>query len=137
MAYATLQWIEIEVDDLDLGAKFYRDAVGFQVEHKFFNDKPLVLLKDKFEHTIGTLVPRVNEHLGGVTIFYKVPFDLSQFLAKVEMHGGKIIEPKKLIKNRTVDGKSVIPKNLIDHNIGYYAVCKDPFGNKFALYSNS
>jgi predicted enzyme related to lactoylglutathione lyase len=137
MAYATLQWIEIEVDDLEVGAEFYEKAVGFATERKFFNDKPMIVLKDKFEHPIGTLVPRESQHLGGITIFFKVPFDISQFLVKVEQYGGSVIEPKKLIKNRTEDGKSVIPKNLIDHNIGYYAVCKDPFGNRFALYSNS
>jgi hypothetical protein len=62
---------------------------------------------------------------------------MSSVLERVELCGGTIIQGKKLIRNEMSDGRFIIPKTLIDGNVGYFSHFKDTEGNQIGLYSNS
>jgi predicted enzyme related to lactoylglutathione lyase len=72
----------------------------------------------------------------GPILFFKV-LDMSETIRRIKLLHGEILKEKSLIRNETAEGKIIIPKTLIDNSSGYFAVFRDPDGNKMALYSNS
>ncbi|WP_373071851.1 VOC family protein [Zeaxanthinibacter enoshimensis] len=117
-------WVEIPVSDMDRAKKFY-DTV-FQIDIQVHNMGPLVMgwfpfAEDKPGST-GSLVLhkdwyKPSDSHGPLVYFSSA--DVQQELDRVERAGGKIINPKTLIKD----------------DVGYMAVFRDTEGNRIALHS--
>jgi predicted enzyme related to lactoylglutathione lyase len=119
-------WFEIPVSDMERAIKFYDTVFGYKLErHQMgeldmawfpFADVPgapgsLVYHKEFYKpSTDGTLI-YFTCHSG----------DLANELANVELAGGKVLMPKK----------------LISEDVGYMALCVDTEGNRIALHSRS
>jgi predicted enzyme related to lactoylglutathione lyase len=138
MKITQIPWIEIPVNDFDNAVVFYGKVLGLIFNHQSFEGR---------RHAISKL----NEHLSislveskeiicqgpGPVLFFKVESDMGLVLERVESFGGKIIQPKSLIRNTNKDGATIIAKTMIDHKSGYYALFCDSENHLLALYSNS
>jgi predicted enzyme related to lactoylglutathione lyase len=139
-----LNWFEIPVKDFHRGMKFYSqvfrhirfDIMEFNgISHAVFRPTS----EDKAFHMTGALVEHSEkaEHHNGPVLFFTISEGMGSVLERVELCGGTIVQNKKLIKNALEDGRVIIPKTLIDGNVGYFSHFKDTEGNRIGLYSNS
>ena len=134
-----IRWFEIPATDFERAVKFYSEVLDLKIEVKSFNGIAHGVFSTGKGSISGTIVKTesVNTSNSGPVIYFRVVFDMNEMLRKIESLGGKILLPKTLIKNTLTSGGSMIPKNAIDNQIGYYALFLDCEGNKMALYSNS
>jgi predicted enzyme related to lactoylglutathione lyase len=133
-----ISWFEIPAFDFDKAVEFYSKVFDIQIEIKSFGSGPYAVMNDKRSGIAGALIP-VKEKLApnmGPILFFKV-LDMSETIRRIKLLHGEILKEKSLIRNETAEGKIIIPKTLIDNSSGYFAVFRDPDGNKMALYSNS
>ena len=138
-----ISWFEIPVYDFKRGLLFYSKVfkhLDFDVTE--FNGIPHAIFKptnSSREFVMsGALVKyeKKNEQGCGPVLFFDANLGMEDMLNRIQEYGGTIIKNKSLIKNKLEDGRTVIPKNLIDGNVGYYAYFSDSEGNKIGLYSN-
>jgi predicted enzyme related to lactoylglutathione lyase len=133
-----LAWFEIPAFDFEKAIEFYSSVFKFTIEHKNFGSVPYGIIYESGTGISGAIMKVKEKPLpnAGPVLFFKV-MDMSETIQRIRQMGGEILKEKSIIKNETPDGKSIIPKTLIDNAHGYYALFRDPEGNKMALYSNS
>ncbi|MFI5150509.1 MAG: VOC family protein [Bacteroidia bacterium] len=135
-----MSWYEIPAFDFDRAVTFYTKAIGLKIERRVFGTNFLGVIQDGSAGIPGAIVKSEageTEMLReGPVLFFKV-YDMSDTLMRIKELGGTVVREKALIRNPLENGTAVIPKTLIDNSLGYYAVFRDPEGNKMALYSNS
>ncbi|HXC07113.1 MAG TPA: VOC family protein [Bacteroidia bacterium] len=133
-----LAWFEIPAFDFEKALDFYSGVFKFTIERKNFGSVPYGIMYESGTGVSGAIM-KVKEPLvpnSGPVLFFKVT-DMSETLLRIKHLGGEVIKEKSIIKNETPDGKTIIPKTMIDNAHGYYALFRDTEGNKMALYSNS
>ncbi|HXC05675.1 MAG TPA: VOC family protein [Bacteroidia bacterium] len=135
-----MSWYEIPACDFDKAVEFYSRGLGLKIERRVFGDIYYGVIQDGNNGIPGAIVKSqatvtVAEREGPV-LFFKV-YDMSETLRNIKTLGGTVLKEKSLIRNQLENGTSVIPNTLIDNSLGYYALFRDPEGNKMALYSNS
>lgn len=124
MEYNMVGWFEIPVTDMDRARKFYESVFDIKIHLEDFNElkmgwfpwaegKPgaagsLVLHKDWYQPSVS---------LGPLLYFSSE--DVQYHIDKIERAGGKVLQPKTLIKE----------------DIGYMGVFIDTEGNRIALHS--
>jgi predicted enzyme related to lactoylglutathione lyase len=135
-----MSWYEIPAYDFDRAVNFYTKVLGLKIERRVFGSSDYGIIQDGSDGIPGAIVRNGEDQqpaiANGPVLFFKV-YDMSDTLARIKMYGGTVLKEKSIIKNQVEDGKSVIPKTLIDNSLGYYALFRDTEGNKMALYSNS
>jgi predicted enzyme related to lactoylglutathione lyase len=139
-----LNWFEIPVKDFYRSMKFYAQVfrhIRFEIVE--FNGISQAIFRpldgnNKFLMT-GALVeyPDRSDERNGPILFFTIHEDMREVLNRVEKFGGTVIQGKELIRNKMDDGRFVIPKTLIDGNVGYFSYFKDTEGNQIGLYTNS
>jgi hypothetical protein len=120
-------WVEIPVTNLERAIKFYETVFGFKMTRNEMG--PLVMAwfpwVEKAPGAAGSLVFHKEYYKpsadGALVYFSSHTGDLINELSKVEVAGGKIIQPKTLIKEE----------------IGYMALFIDTEGNRIALHSRA
>jgi Predicted enzyme related to lactoylglutathione lyase len=118
-------WFEIPTTDLNRAAEFYQKV--FDIEIKLVEFGPLKMGWFPFDENLpgspGSLVKNDENYTpskkGVLVYFSSQAEDLTTELSRVEAAGGKIIQPKTLIKE----------------DIGYMALFLDTEGNRIALHS--
>ncbi|PCH94035.1 MAG: hypothetical protein COB85_06085 [Bacteroidetes bacterium] len=134
-----ITWFEIPTKDFDRALSFYKNVFNKEMDIFIFSGIRHGVFKLEGQLTgaiVETKSKDSDQH--GVVIYFNANPDMSEIIDLVKENGGKLLEPKTLIRNtRSADGMAEIPKNLIDGNIGYYAYIEDCEGNKMGLYSNS
>jgi hypothetical protein len=136
MKHANIVWFEIPVKDLERAARFYSAVLGIHIERQVLLDREYGMMKRADTGIGGVLVQRENSAPGtGTTLFFYVNV-ISDAIEAALHYGGRVIQPKMLLKQQDKDGKKTIAQNLIDNQVGYYAELADPEGNHFSLYSH-
>lgn len=136
MKHANIIWFEIPVVDLNRAIKFYSSVFNMLIEKQIILDREFGVIKKEHCGIGGVLVKKEGNVPGqGVVLFFYVNV-LSDSLETAVRAGGKIIQPKTLIKQTDKDGNRTISQNLIDNKVGYYAEIADSEGNIISLYSN-
>lgn len=134
-------WFEIPASDFKRASFFYSEVFGYTIEEMNFNGNMhgIIRSKNKKDQLNGTIVEARNlsSQPMGTVVFFDVNGRMENVAERILQFGGKIIQPKSLIKNKTSENSAEIPKTLIDGNQGYYAYFLDTEGNKMGLFSNS
>lgn len=121
MAEHILSWFEVPVSNFERSKKFYEAVLGtamdtetldgFQMAYfPFFNGRPTGCI---------TKAPGNEPNETGTLIYLNGNPDLSTMLDRVQLAGGKVLQPK----------------TLISPEYGYYAHFMDTEGNKIGLTS--
>lgn len=137
MKSGTITWFEIPVVQIDRAILFYQKVLGFSVQKERLTNAHFGIIQKDEAGIGGVLVEKENASPGsGVIVFFYV-IDMTEALSRTKLYGGQIIKPKTIIKQILADGSTIIPKTLMDDNLGYYAEITDSEGNRIALHSNS
>lgn len=113
--------IEIPVTDLNRAIQFYQTILGISIETMAMGDTELGVLPAK-EGSVNVVLVKGSDYIpakNGVLVYLNLGNDLLPALDQVEKNGGKII----------------LPKTLIDPQMGYYALFVDSEGNKMGMHS--
>jgi predicted enzyme related to lactoylglutathione lyase len=134
-------WFEIPAFNFRRAVDFYKTVFEMTIEETAFNDIPhgIITSLNKNDQINGAIMEtKENESPGtGSVLFFNVTGRMDEVIEKIQENGGVILKEKTLIKNKEKDGKSVIPKTLIDGKEGYFCYFLDTEGNKMALYGNN
>ena len=120
-------WVEIPVTNLERAIKFYETVFGFKMTRNEMGPLDMAWFPwvEKTAGAAGSLVFHEEFYKpspdGALVYFSSQTGDLINELSKVEDAGGKIIQPKTLIKEE----------------IGYMALFIDTEGNRIALHSRA
>lgn len=123
-----ISWFEIPVLDMDRAKKFYETVFDVEISINEFGNVLMGWFPPAEDITApgisGSLVKSEGNYIpsathGSVVYFNSQSGDLSIELDRVELAGGKILQPKTLISNE----------------IGYMALVLDSEGNRIALYN--
>ncbi|WP_290878221.1 VOC family protein [Gracilimonas sp.] len=120
-----LNWFEIPANDIKRAKKFYETIFAFEMPTLDIGDGlKMALFPAESGSVGGTLIQNEewytpSDHKGPLVYLNANP-DLDIILNRVEVAGGKI----------------TIPKRLITEENGYMAVIIDSEGNRVALHSN-
>ncbi len=107
--------IEIPTTDMSTSTKFYSALFGWEMNQL----KPsYTLFKTPPKGPAGGLDASLKPMDGGI-IFYIEVEDIDATLLRVAEFGGE----------------TITPKTVISEEIGYYAIFKDPCGNRIGLWS--
>ena len=119
----TINWFEIPVQNFERAKKFYGAILGRNIEEQQFGDDRMGFLSGMQEKGIGGAIVHGRGYEPsdkGALIYLNGGDDLNVMLSKVEPAGGKV----------------VLPKTLINEDIGFFATFIDSEGNKIALHSS-
>jgi uncharacterized protein len=126
MKYNAIAWFEIPVTDMERAIKFYTTVFGFKLQRAPMGELDMAFFPWEQDATgaSGALIfhkewykPSATD---GVLVYFAPPSgDLANELSKVEAAGGKVVQPKTLIRE----------------DVGYMAVFLDTEGNRVAMYS--
>ena len=116
-----LNWYEIPANDLDRAVKFYESLLGITIHKQEMNGMKMGFMPQQGDSVGGAIMagPGQTPSGSGVTIYFKGGDDLTTFLARVEPAGGSVI----------------MPKTLINAQIGHIALFHDTEGNRVGLHS--
>src|SRR5450759_1536530 len=118
-----LNWFEIAVNDLGRAKKFYETVLDIEMTKMDMNGMLMAFfpMESTSDKVGGGLVQHemYKPSADGAVIYLNGNPDLAQALGKVEGAGGRI----------------VMPKTLINEEIGYMAFFIDTEENKVALHS--
>ncbi|MFI5148453.1 MAG: VOC family protein [Bacteroidia bacterium] len=133
-----LAWFEIPAFDFEKAIDFYTKVFKFTIERKKFGSVPYGIIFESGTGISGAIMQVKEKPLpnAGPVLFFKVS-DMYETLQRIKQLGGEVLKEKSIIKDETPDGKTMIALTMIDNAHGYYALFRDPEGNKMALYSNS
>ena len=133
-----LTWFEIPAFDFDKAVNFYSLIFGIKIECREMGSIPYGIMNASQMGSSGAIVKVYEKTVAnqGTVLFFRVN-DMSETIRRIKLLGGTILREKTIIRNEMADGRTVIPKTLIDETVGYYASYLDLEGNKMALYSNS
>jgi len=109
--------VEIPARDPAKSAKFYKQALGWDITHDGSFDYHMFTAEGG---PGGGFVTIGDSYNAGEVIVYLDTDDIGASLAKIEAEGGKTIKPKVEIPG-----------------IGWYAEFSDPAGNRMALYTSA
>ena len=113
---SSLQHIEIRVTDIRKAKAFYHLVFSWTTE----DGSPDYCFFDTGGNPGGAFVKVDAIPPGGnITLFMRTP-TLDEKISLVERHGGKIVQGKM---------QHPVPGH------GSYALCEDPFGNRFGVWS--
>jgi predicted enzyme related to lactoylglutathione lyase len=118
-------WFEIPVTNLGRAITFYETVFGFKLTRQQIGPLEMAFFPwvDKGIGSPGSLVyaPALYQPSADGTLIYFTAFsgDVATELSRVEGAGGKVL----------------MPKTLINEEIGYMAVFLDTEGNRIALHS--
>jgi predicted enzyme related to lactoylglutathione lyase len=136
MKNGQLCWFEIPAGNLERAIRFYSTVFATKFERKFLLDKEYAVF-DKGKQPIGgVIVEKENYSPGSGAILFFYVSDINNVLKKAVEQNGKIAINKTFLKQKNSYGDIVIPQNLIDGKMGYYAEIVDSEGNHIGLYSN-
>ena len=122
---------------MDRATVFYANVFGLQTDRRKFSDFELAVFNPQETGISGGLAKRSDLQPGsGPELFFYV-FDIHTAIERAVAAGGKMIKAKALIRQADENGQIVVPKTLIDNEVGYYAEITDSEGNRLAVYSNS
>ena len=122
-----ISWFEVPVSDMERACKFYEKVFEVKISINNFGG----ILMGWFPPAEDITAPGISGSLvcnkdyipssthGALVYFNSQSGDLSIELDRVELAGGKILQPKTLISNE----------------IGYMALVLDSEGNRIALYN--
>lgn len=110
-------WFEIAVKDLDKGAAFYGAVLGAELKRETMG--PMKMAIFPYEGGVGGSLyeGEVGGGGGGPLVHLSAPRPLEEALHRVKQNGGAVTSEIH-----------VIPP-------GRYAVCKDPDGTQFSLFT--
>ncbi|HXA78959.1 MAG TPA: VOC family protein [Candidatus Acidoferrales bacterium] len=115
-------WCDIPVADLDRAIRFYSALIGQAVRKQEYSGFAIGLLPGGGPDSSGCLyIPENNDNRPGASgplVYMNCSGRLDDAIAKVESHGGKVVQAKHQIG---------------DH--GFRAVILDSEGNRIALHS--
>ncbi len=133
-----LTWFEIPAYDFDKAVNFYSLIFGIKIECREMGAVFYGIINAKEMGSSGAIVKVKEKTVSnqGTVLFFRVN-DMSETIRRIKLLGGTMLREKTIIKNEMADGRTIIPKTLIDDSVGYYASFLDLEGNKMALYSNS
>jgi predicted enzyme related to lactoylglutathione lyase len=139
-----INWFEIPVQDISRAMKFYAQVFRhIRFEQRVFNGISHAIFRPSSEQhqfsMTGALVEDKDLTLvhQGTVLYFSISEGMSSVLERVVLCGGNVVQGKRLIRNEMEDGRYLIPKTLIDGNVGYYAHFTDTEGNRIGIYSNS
>ena len=112
-----ITWFELPAADLDRSRNFYQSL--FQVEMTPFENDMFVFPYDRPSATGGAIVKKGEPSAKGTIVYLGANGKLDDMLGRVEKLGGKIL----------------LPKTLVNDQIGYIAEIKDTEGNRVGLHS--
>jgi len=123
MVKDAINWFEIPVADFERGKKFYESIFDFEMPVMEMGPNMMgFLLCDAKAGGVGGAIVRgegCTPSQQGSLVYLNGGSDLSIVLGRVEPAGGKV----------------VLPKTLINEEIGYFAIFTDSEGNRVALHS--
>jgi predicted enzyme related to lactoylglutathione lyase len=137
-------WFEIPVFDFKRGLFFYTHVfrhLEFNITE--FNGVAHAIFKpsnSSVDFSMSGALVQYEKKAGdncGTVLLFDANSGMEEILDRVVKYGGTVLKGKSLIKNSMDDGTIIIPKTLIDGNVGYYAYFLDSEGNKMGLYSNA
>ncbi len=117
-----INWFEIPVLNFDRAKKFYEDILNCKIDLQQWGAYQMGF----FPYQRGDIGGAIVNGEGyapsdkGTLIYLNGGEDLNNILSRVESSGGKII----------------VPKSLINEDIGFFGVFTDTEGNKIALHSS-
>lgn len=118
-----LNWFEISVTDISRAKKFYESIFEIQMPLQEMMGMQMAFFpaEDGNGKVSGALVqsPQHKPGMDGAKIYFNGNPDLSKALGKIEAAGGKIL----------------MPKTLINEQVGCMAFFIDSEGNNVALHS--
>jgi len=118
-----LNWFEIPVTNMERAVKFYSDVMGYEAMYQMnMGGYDMAFFPMEGEGVGGALVKGdvCFPSDKGAMIYLNANPDLAVPLSKIEAAGGKV----------------VMPKTLINDEIGYMASFVDCEGNRVAFHSN-
>lgn len=136
MKNGQLCWFEIPARNLERAMNFYSTVFSTKLEKKFLFDREYAVF-DKGKHFLGgVIVEKTNYSPGTGAILFFYVTNISKVLKAAAELNGKVVIDKTFLKQKNSYGEIVIPQNLIDGKMGYYAEIVDSEGNHIGLYSN-
>ncbi|OFY71552.1 MAG: hypothetical protein A3G23_04725 [Bacteroidetes bacterium RIFCSPLOWO2_12_FULL_37_12] len=137
-----ISWFEIPASNFNRAVKFYRNTLEVEIELHNFNGIAHGVFKipgEPANRITGAIIdcPEKRSDNVGPVLFFSAGTEMVEVLNRIVAEGGKILLNKTLIRDIISKDKAIIPKTLIDHNVGYYAYFLDSEGNKMGLFSNS
>lgn len=137
MKNGQLCWFEIPAANLERAIHFYSAVFSLTFERKMLLDKEYALFNKDKQTIGGVIVEKENYYPGsGAILFFHVT-DISKVLKTAVELKGKVVINKTFLKQKNSYGDIIIPQNLIDGKMGYYAEIADSEGNHIGLYSNN
>ena len=137
---AMVCWFEIPASDFSRAVRFYKEVFEIKIKEVSMNEKMhgIFQLNDS-EAISGAIleVPDLSARPEGAVLYFDANPDMTEVLMRIQANGGKILTDKTLIKNQTSQNQAIVPKTMIDGDLGYFAYFQDSEGNKMGLYSNS
>jgi predicted enzyme related to lactoylglutathione lyase len=118
----TINWFEIPVMDFERAKKFYEDILTTSIQ------------KTEMGGSVMGFLPYGNQTDVSGAIVYGEGYIPSDKGVLVYLNGGDDLNDV-LFKVENASGKIVVPKTLINEDIGFFAVFFDTEGNKIALHS--
>ncbi|GAA5784274.1 glyoxalase [Chitiniphilus shinanonensis] len=116
-----INWFEIPTLDFDRATAFYEHLFNQSLRRHAGGDGELAILPYAGDGVGGALVSpgSMKPSPAGVLPYLNTPGDLDDWLRRVEDRGGCV----------------VLPKTLIDAEIGYIATFRDTEGNLIGLHA--
>jgi uncharacterized protein len=116
-----LNWFEISVIEIDRAAKFYENIFDINLMRGEMMGMQMAAFPSMPPHSGGSLVksPQHKPSMDGSVIYLNGNPDLQFVLDRVVAAGGQVI----------------LPKTLINEQVGYMAFIIDTEGNKVGLHS--
>jgi len=113
--------IEIPVNDLGRASAFYQAVLNIAIEEMEMDGSQMGVFPAE-EGGVSVILIKgegYKPYAEGVLIYLNAGDDLQPVLDRLEKHGGT----------------ALVPKTLIDPEMGYFAVFTDTEGNKLGLHS--
>lgn len=119
---ARIVYVEIPAPDIERATTFYRTVFDWDIQRSDLSDYPYAMFGTGKGQVGGGLdaSKQVNAEASGV-ILYLDTNDIPATLARIEAAGGSVVQGKKDIGG----------------GYGYFAIFKDPCGNRLGLVSGS
>ncbi|MBC8385566.1 MAG: VOC family protein [Candidatus Cloacimonetes bacterium] len=123
MAKSLFPWVEIPVVDFKRAQGFYEKLFVYEMKYDEFEGSIMGYLPDHSQGYAFTGSIVKNEHMkpsaDGTLVYINCGDDLTEMLNRVEPAGGKVL----------------VPKTLINEEIGYFAIFMDTEGNSLGFWS--
>ncbi len=118
-----ISWLEIPAVDFDRAVRFYQGILGADIQEMDMQGTRMGLFPSDGTNVTGTIIQGegYTPAKTGVLIYLNGGKDLQEMLDKVEQNQGTVI----------------VPKTLIDPEMGYYGMFIDTEGNRMGVHSMS